>query len=435
MLRSVAAAGRLCFPQRPPTTPAGNPNPSWDFVCWCRDHGLVDLDEQLVAQLHEQPSDIDYPRLSGAIPFARAATQQILGDMRAARRSYLGLLVAGPQPRRAAGELTSLTLNHGGRLVATALAAAQLLPPIGRAKQARIVAHRKRTTILSNLGRHAQVLHATARISPDAVSALLVLRAAALRMTGSLDAAAALAEQAMRQALGERHPVRVAHAAFQRGLALVWAYRLQEADQHLHDYQRPYAELAAARWVAWADFVQAGLAIHHRQLESALQALDAGAARFQAEGLLDGQIDIATVRLTALRLAGDDDAFQQQRTALEELLDPSNRQGTRYARGHRFTSEAISLEDAEFARVHRGDLDAAEAHYRYVADSRYPIHAALGHLGLAAVQTQRSGFPAHAQRAASLGRDVDARLVIAKAEQLLAASTRTPIVPDELFFP
>jgi hypothetical protein len=395
----------------------------------------VDLDEQLVARLHEQLPDVPYPQLQGAILFARTATQQILGDVRAARRSYLGLLLAGPQRRRAAGELTSLTLNHGRRLVATVLAAAQLLPPIGRAKQARIVAHRKRTTILSNLGRHAAVLRATARIAPEDVSALLVLRAAALRMTGSLDAAAALAEQAMRQALGERHPVRVAHAAFQRGLALVWAYRLEEADRYLHDSQRPYAELAATRWVAWADFVQAGLAIHHRQSEAALQALEAGAARFQAEGLLDGQIDMATVRLTALRLAGDDDAFQRQRTALEELLDPSHRQATRYARGHRFTSEAIALEDAEFARVHRSDLDAAEAHYRYVADSRYPIHAALGHLGLAAVQAQRSGFPSHAQQAASMGRDVDARLVITRAEQLLTTSTGMPIVPDELFFP
>jgi hypothetical protein len=193
--------------------------------------------------------------------------------------------------------------------------------------------------------------------------------------------------------------------------------------------------LAATRWVAWADFVQAGLAIHHRQLELALQVLDAGAARFQAEGLLDGQIDMATVRLTALRLAGDDEAFHRQRTALADLLDPSNRQGIRYARGHRFTSEAIALEDAEFARVHRGDLDGAETHYRYVAASSYPIHAALGHLGLAAVQAQHGGFPSHARKAASLGRDVDARLVITKAEQLLSTSTSMPIVLDELFFP
>lgn len=434
MLRGVAAAGRLHFPPPPLVRSGGRPNPSWDFVRWCGERGLVDVDEQLVARLHEQLPDVRYPRLQGAIPFARAATQQILGDRRAARRSYVGLL-AGSHRRRAAGELTRLTLNHGGRLVATALAVAQLLPAVGRAKQVRVVAHRKRTTILSNLGRHTAVLRATARIAPDDVSSLLVLRASALRMTGSLDAAAALAEQAMRQALGEHHPVRVAHAAFQRGLALVWAYRLQEADRHLHDHQRPYAALAATRWVAWADFVQAGLAIHHRQLDLALQALDAGAARFQAEGLLDGQIDMATVRLTALRLAGDDDAFQQQRTALEDLMDPSHRQGIRYARGHRFTSEAIALEDAEFARVHRGDLDAAEALYRYVAASTYPIHAALGHLGLAAVHAQRGGFPSHAQQAASLGRVVDARLVIAKAEQLLAASTRTPIVPNELFFP
>jgi hypothetical protein len=70
-----------------------------------------------------------------------------------------------------------------------------------------------------------------------------------------------------------------------------------------------------------------------------------------------------------------------------------------------------------------------------VADSAYPVHAALGHLGLATVQAQRGDQPTHARIAASLGRQVDARLVIAKAEQLLAPTIRLPHTPAELFFP
>jgi hypothetical protein len=439
MLRQVAAAGRLVFPQRPPAAWSGEANPAWDFVMWCGERGLVDLGDDpgndLVARMHDKVPDLAYPRLQGSIPYARAATQQILGDIAAARRTYAGLLLAGPQRRRAAGDLVNLTLNHGGRLVGAALGAGRLVPPVGRVRKLRAVAHRKRTSILSNLGRHQAVLRETAKLTPDDVSTLLILRASALRMIGSLDEAAAVAEAAMRKAVRERHPNRAANAAFQRGLALIWAYRLDEAEQHLHDLQRPYAQLAATRWVAWADFVEAVLAIHRRRPEPAVRALDAGAARFRAEALLDGQISMETVRLTALRLVGDDDAFQQHRRTLESLLDPANRRGTYYARGHRFTREAVTLEDAEFSRVHRGDLDAAEAGYRHVAGSAYPVHAALGNLGLATVQVQRGAFPSQAEVAASLGRRIEARLVVATAERLLAPPGDRPVVPDELFIP
>jgi hypothetical protein len=209
---------------------------------------------------------------------------------------------------------------------------------------------------------------------------------------------------------------------------------LPEARAHLDDGQRPYATLAATRWVAWADFTDAGLAIHQADARRALRFIDAGSARFHAEGLLDGEIDMETIRLTALRLAGDDLAYLKQRRDLDRLMDPSRREGIRYARGHRFTREAIALEDAEFARIHHADLDTAEERYRFTAGSRYPVHAALGHLGLATVQAQRRRFPDHAHQALSLGRLVNARLVIHKAEQLLASADDQSAV-SELFFP
>jgi hypothetical protein len=51
LLHRVASSGRLAFPQRPPRTPGVRPNSSWDFVEWCQEHGLVDVDDGLVAQL------------------------------------------------------------------------------------------------------------------------------------------------------------------------------------------------------------------------------------------------------------------------------------------------------------------------------------------------------------------------------------------------
>jgi hypothetical protein len=436
LLYGLASGGRLAFPQRPPPGPKGSPNPSWDFVEWCRERSLVDVDARLLERMHENVLAVALPRLEGSLPFARAATQQILGDSSAARRSYARLILGGPQRRHAALRLTELTLNHGGRLVGTVLAVGRLVPPAGRRGRALGgLMLNKRTTILSNRGRHAAVLRATGRPWADYESTRLVLRAAALRMTASLDEAAATAETAMQQALREGHPVRTANAAFQRGLALIWAGRLDEAGRHLEDHQRPYAALASTRWVAWADFTEAVLAIHLRRPEPAMRALDLGAIRFRADGLVDGQVDIDTVRLTALRLADDDHAYERHRRSLDTPAGPTTRRGIHYTRGSRFTREAIALEDAEFARVHRVDLDAADAAYRFVADSAHRIHAAMGHLGLASVEAQRGRTPTYAHTAAALGRQVNARLVVARAEALLTSIGTSPTVPDELFFP
>ena len=185
----------------------------------------------------------------------------------------------GPQRERAAVDLANLTLNHGGRFVGAALAVARAVPPVGPPAKARALALRKRATILSNRGRHDAVLRATVRPWTDHESTRLVLRACALRMTASLDEAAATADAAMQQALREGRSVVAANAAFQRGLALIWAGLLGEAERHLKDRQRPYAALASTRWVAWADFTEAILAIHRRRVEPALRALDVGGIR------------------------------------------------------------------------------------------------------------------------------------------------------------
>lgn len=433
MLRRTDSSGRLSFPTRPPVAPGARDNPSWDFVLWCESQGLVSIDHQLTAALHVKPPAISYPRLAGAVAYGTAATQQILGDAPAARRTYLGMVRNGPDRRRALRHLIDVTLNHGGPAVARALVAGYLVPPIGPGRRVRDTIHRKRLTILANLGHHSAVLRLTNGAAAKGLSVPLMLRASALRMTGSLDDAADTAAEALRLALSETHPVRVAHAAFQRGLALVWAYRLAEARENLDDTQRPYAAIASNRWVAWADFVEAGLAIHNRDADAALLAIERGAARFRAEGLVDGRIDMETLRLTALRLMGDRSAYRQCRADLDVLLNPAGRPGTHYARGHRFTQEAIALEDAEFARVHLCDLEQAERHARFAAQSQYPIHAALGSLALAAVQTVRGQTPTTLDTARTLGRQINARLIETEADRLEAG--RRPGQVFEVFFP
>jgi SIR2-like domain len=432
LLRETAAAGKLHFL---PASLPGNlwTNPSREFVTWCQRHGLVTVDDDLLAQLDEPRPSVGYPDLGGPLLLARATAQQVLGDVRAARRTYRQLLVADGHRRSAAAGLVSTTLNHGGRLVGAGLSVWWLVPPVGGARRFRALARRKRATILANQGRHRAVLRVTNRLSSADVSTLRTLRAGSLRMTGSLDEAAEIAETALQLALREQHPVRVAHAAFQRALSLVWAYRLPEATTQLEDRLRPYASIAANRWMAWADFVEAGLAIHQRDITTALRAIESGTARFRAEALVDGLIDMHTLRLTALRLAGDDPEFRRQRDVLERLLHVGA-DGVWYTRGHRFTREAVALEDAEFARLHTIDNAAAEMHYRYVADSAYPMHAALGHLGLATLQLQRGESPAHAHQAAALGHQVNARLIITTAAQL-AATQPGHLAPVELFFP
>jgi hypothetical protein len=83
--------------------------------------------------------------------------------------------------------------------------------------------------------------------------------------------------------------------------------------------------------------------------------------------------------------------------------------------------------------VHLGDLNQAERHARFAAQSPYPIHAALGSLALAAVQTLRGQTPAALDTARTLGRHINARLIEAETNRLEAA--RKSGHEFEVFFP
>jgi hypothetical protein len=284
LLRRADASGRLLFALpaafRPSVPPAARPNPSWDFVAWCRDHQLAGVSPALARQLFDDLPAVRFPPLPGAPGWARPAVQGLLGDYKGARNSYLRTALRPCSQRKAA-----------------MLAPAAALPAWGRLGRAGELARRKRLAAWSHTARYEAVLRATRQLPADAVSTYLILRSQAQRVTGSLDEAAQTAATARIRARGEHHPVRTAHAAFQECLALLWAERLDEARSCLAEYLKPYAALAASRWVAWADFIAGGLAVREASADAAFASFLAAETRFRAEAPLDGVVSVKTARL------------------------------------------------------------------------------------------------------------------------------------------
>lgn len=438
LLRDVDAAGRLEFPDPAiPPSPGLPPNPSWDFVSWVEAQGLATAPAELRDQIYAERESTTLPSIGDTSALTGAAVQEVLGDISGARATYMQVTLKGPDRGSALRCLAQLTANHGARPTAALLACADLLPPIGSLASRRSDARRKRLSILFNIGRHSTVVRKTRHLPDNAVSTLRILRAGSLRMTSDLDEAAAVADESFRAAVVERHPVRAANAAFQHAFALMWAGRLDEAEQALAEELRPHAEIAASRWVAWADFLEAALHVHRRRAVDALTVLDAGTTRFQAEALVDGVVSCDLVRLTALRQAGDRDGFYRAHSALQGLL--SDPHGTYYAKRNRFTHEALRLEQGEFARCQAEQPVEAQRAFEFTATSRYQIHASLAHLGLAALAVESGRVDAadrHALAAATMGHKIRARLLVERADSLAAdAHSEVGTRPSEVFFP
>lgn len=438
LLHELDATDRLRFPgPEPPPRPGLPPNPSWDFVRWAEREGLATVSRDLLAQLHEPRTDRPLPAIPPVDQLTVAAVRELLGDITGARHTYLRAALRGPCRRAGTRRLVQLTMNHGSRPTAAVLSLGALLPPVGSLADGRDRLRRKRLNILFNTGRHRAVVRKTEHLRRDDVSTLRLLRAAALRLTADLDAAAAVAADAFQQACEEQHPVRIANAAFQHTYALMWAGRLDEAATALADELRPHAEIAANRWVAWADFLTGALLIHEGRPEAALQAIDDAVVRFEGHALVDGVVSSKLIGLTAMRAAGDDAGFARtHREILALLRDPV---GTYYARGSRFTAEALALEEAELARCRTGDLARARHHHSRLADSPWPVHRGLGQLGLALLEARR-GEPARvealalANAAASTAGRVRARGIVTEAQRL-ADALEAPAASTDPFAP
>jgi hypothetical protein len=454
LLAKVHARGKLTL-EPPAPLPSGavagpKNNPSWDFIAWCQDRHLITVDPDMILRLFDDapnrerlyPPLID-PSLIGDKLAAKAVVQGMLGDLKGMRATYWEAARQRGYRWKAARGLGKSYVMHGGNGVAALLGTAMLLPPYGRAGTVREQALRMRLTAWSRTGRHRAVLRATKRLPGNALSVYLILRSEALRITGSLDEAATTAAAARDRAKAERHEVRLAHAAFQEALALLWAHRLDDARDRLKSYLLEYAPLAGNRWMAWANFVEAGVEVHAANAgeelndrgDGALNKYEMARMRFEAEGLLDGVVSVKTGQLAAYRLTGDAAAYEAALARLRELhrsgrsQDEENRdeedrneEKSRIYHTQRndFTDEAILNDEAEFHRCVRCDLDAAWKMYQRTAASKYPLQRALGHLGLALIQAERGESPTHAEAALREAEKTGCRLVADRSRELLA---------------
>lgn len=435
LLRSVDAKGALHFPEQAPP-PAGvsapEPNPSWDFIDWCTRNGLGNVPTADAMALFEQPPEYRYPTLPGDRTWARPAVLGLLGNHRSARSTYVVLSIAPRHAGKAARALAISVINHGGLPVATLLRCARSVANLPLLRRWREPIEAKRLSILANLGRHDAVLSATRELPATTVSTPLILRSAAMRMTGSLDDAADIAAKAYERALSERHPVRVANAAFQKCFALLWAERLDEARSCLDDELAPHAPLAAIRWIAWAEFLRGQLAVRERRPTDALAHFDITETRFRADGLVDGIVSARIARLAALRQLRDDNAFLVTLSDVERLSGAHQTGQRYYTRRHRFTRGSIELEHAEFARMHRNDRTGSRANYDRAANSPYPLISTLGHLGLAMVDHVDGAGDSHARIALDIATRLNARLLMTRARLLLEHASDDAVA--ELYF-
>lgn len=456
LLAEVHARGKLTLEPPAPLPPGAvagpNNNPSWDFIAWCQDRHLITVDPGMILRLFDAPDGkriyppLIYPPLIGDKLAAKAVVQGVLGDLRGTRATYREIAKQRGYRRKAARGLGRSYLMHGGNGMAALLGAAVLLPPYGRVGAVREQALRMRLTAWSRTGRHKAVLRATKRLPGNPLSVYLILRSEALRITGSLDEAATTAAVARGRAREERHEVRLAHAAFQEALALLWAHRLDDVRDRLKNYLLEYAPLAGNRWMAWANFVDAGVAVHAANAgdalnghgDEALKKYEIARMRFAAEGLLDGVVSVETGQLAVYRLTGDAVVYEAALTRLRELHRGGKSQGEEdrdeeksriyYTRRNDFTDEAILNDEAEFHRCVRHDLDKAWRMYQRTAASKYPLQRALGHLGLALIQAERGKSSSHAVAALREAEETGCRLVANRSRELLAQ----PVPADTL---
>ena len=436
LLPMAVARGALDMPDPwplPEWAPSGSPpNPSWDFLCWCSSHGLGDPDPDLLRVLFDAPREQPGTQIPGDLTWVKSSVLGMLGAYGEERKQYVRtLLRSHGQRRRAARALAIHIANHGGSAVGAAMGLARALPDTGRTTPLKELANRKRLTVFNRVGAHEKTIRALGHKGAGEVSTYDILRAQSLRMIGSLDEAVRIADRAYQKALTEQHPVRVAHAAYQKCQALLWSERLDETRTCLYDELKPHAAIAASRWVAWADFIAAGLLIRENRPGESLDTYAASERRFMAEALLDGAVSTQVGRLTALRQLKNDAQFEERLIQVRRLVTNGLPRTGYYATRHNFTVESLRWEEAEFLRTHAADSRGAAHLFSSMLGSKYPLHVAFGHFGLALCDRSPASQASHLRDAGRISTDIGLRLVTSRCREFESGDPRSY---REMFF-
>lgn len=401
LLARTDGAGLLEFPHT--STPARA------FVDWCvANCGVAPPADALLSAL-------ELPRPKPAVPkpqitpLAPALILDVLGDHRGARRLFVKY-VWHTRTAVAGNLVLDHILNHAGATLADAFALVQLLPPLNPSlRTLRIRVRRKRVTAYHRCGRYRTVLLMTRRPRPADTSSELGVRAATLRAVGRLREAVDVGAEAVERGRDEGHPARLVHAVYQYTVALTVAGRMEEAEESLRRDLRGLAELTNSRWLAWAHYIAANLALLRGSPQTALNDFSTAEALFRLESLHDAVRSTLENRLIANRLARDVAGFT---TTLAQLRALSNDQtlsnGWRYVRRPTFGRGCVRFEEGELARVVLNNDREAAVHYRQLRHSRHKLLQTLGLLGEAALARgpQREALAlAAAARANELGAD------------------------------
>lgn len=437
LLPTADKAGKLLFPD-PVSSGPPEPNPTFDFVEWCNEQGWTSVPADIIDKLAEPLGSPPIPHLGGELDLAAAAVLAYIGQVRPAARRYVSQAWKGKHRRDAISAGARLLIDHGGGPVAAVLAITErCLYVTGRLahfdnEARRDQVRRKRASIRFNQGRHDAVLALTSGTAAERDVTLKVLRAGSLRFSDDLAAAERACAGALEAATVDGHPIRCANAALQLGFALLWSGDFERLRVMISDQLRPFANVAAARWVAWSDTLEASCLIQFGETAEATTLLDRATLRFEAEGLLDGLVTAQLTSLVAYRQDGARDERAATRQRLTRTLSARTRGTTFLTRSSRFRLDALWLEDAEFSFWCRNDATTAVRLATRVAQSPYAIQSASGHLCLAAAAPDSEARSAHARSALAVAERIGAHH-IAEAADIRLGLVDTPASMPQVF--
>jgi tetratricopeptide (TPR) repeat protein len=264
------------------------PNPSKMFVEWAQAEGIAP------ALTHDQEAGLDM--IDSALPdpprgrprLARGYLLELLNQVQLAEDVFVAEFVRLRNVKTALFRFLKLRWYAGDRRFEPIMAldrtrAARFLfgPARKRVRRAHIMYES------SVLGDHEAALELASRSDPRDPATWIVV-AKAERYRGQCREALAAAQKASELAapLAPTRPARAdekAHAVFEEIYSLIWLGRFAEAQECLGRLYRGYDAQARVRWMGWARYQQAGLALLLGEPERAIDELNSAERYFSAD--------------------------------------------------------------------------------------------------------------------------------------------------------